>query len=197
MEPEEGLYLYRVLTVEPIGEERDSGGCSAWLALAPAGAWGRMELEQQKWVGVAVGTHHQPRAQAFRPTARVEVPRIDARTHRCFPGSSVLKNLPANAGDRGVVPRSGRSLRCLFVLKRLSSYIGCLQCSFSFVSPQNQRPVDSIQNPDKMQEDEKRLSPRSCWVLCSVEACVRAAVQMARAVYLRGTLTTESFSSSS
>ena len=97
--------------MEPIGEERDSGGCSAWLALAPAGAWGRMELEQQKWVGVAVGTHHQPRAQAFRPTARVEVPRIDARTHRCFPGSSVLKNLPANAGDRGVVPRSGRSLR--------------------------------------------------------------------------------------
>ena len=29
--------------------------------------------------------------------------------HRCgFPGSSVVKNLPANAGDAGPVPGSGR-----------------------------------------------------------------------------------------
>ena len=80
-------------------------------ALAPAGAWGRMELEQHKWVGLAVGTHHPPRAQVFRPAARAEVPCIDPRAHRRFPGGSMLRNLPANAGDRGLVPGSGRSLR--------------------------------------------------------------------------------------
>ena len=28
---------------------------------------------------------------------------------RAFPGGSVVKNLPANAGDRGLIPGSGRS----------------------------------------------------------------------------------------
>ena len=28
-----------------------------------------------------------------------------------FPGGSVIKNLPANAGDEGLIPRSGRSPR--------------------------------------------------------------------------------------
>lgn len=37
-------------------------GGQGQAALAPAGTWGRMELEQQKWVGVAVGTHCPPRA---------------------------------------------------------------------------------------------------------------------------------------
>ena len=31
-------------------------------------------------------------------------------TYFCFPGSSVVKNLPANAGDVGLIPGSGRSL---------------------------------------------------------------------------------------
>ena len=39
----------------------------------------------------------------LRPTARAEAPRRDAHAHRYFPGSSVLKSLPANAGDRGLV----------------------------------------------------------------------------------------------
>ena len=30
-------------------------------------------------------------------------------THLGFPGSSVSKHLPANAGDMGSIPRSGRS----------------------------------------------------------------------------------------
>ena len=83
----------------------------------------------------------------------------------------------------------------LFVLKQLSSSVGYLQWSFG---SHPQISMDSIRNPDKMQEDEKGLSPRSCWALRSVvEACVRAAIQMARAVFLGGTLTTESLSSSS
>lgn len=47
----------------------------------------------------------------------------------------------------------------LFVLKQLSSYIGCLQYSLGSVPLQNQRPVDGIRNPDRLQEDEKRLPP--------------------------------------
>ena len=35
---------------------------------------------------------------------------IHAYTYFCFPSSSVVKNLPANAGDVGLIPGSGRSL---------------------------------------------------------------------------------------
>ena len=33
----------------------------------------------------------------------------DSKLTRGFPGSSVVKNLLANAGDTGSIPRSGRS----------------------------------------------------------------------------------------
>jgi len=35
---------------------------------------------------------------------------IHAYTYFCFPGGSVVKNLPASAGDVGLIPGSGRSL---------------------------------------------------------------------------------------
>ena len=77
----------------------------------------------------------------------------------------------------------------LFVLRQLSSYIGCLQYSLGSVPLQNQRPVDGIRNPDKLQEDEKGC-PHVLLGGCSVRVCVRAAMQMARAVCLEGTGTT-------
>ena len=40
----------------------------------------------------------------MRPIYLAKVKRFMA-----FPGGSVVKNLPANAGDKGLIPRSGRS----------------------------------------------------------------------------------------
>lgn len=54
-----------------------------------------------------------------------------------------------------------------------------------------------IQNQSMMQEDEKRLPPKSHWFVCSLEVCVGAAVQMAKAICLEMTVTTEPFPSSS
>ena len=48
------------------------------------------------------------REQSFlNPTTPLYVLRIKFRWN--FPGDSVVKNLPANAGDRGSIPAPGRS----------------------------------------------------------------------------------------
>lgn len=50
-----------------------------------------------------------------------------------------------------------------------------------------------IQNQSMIQEDEKRPPPKSHWFVCSLEVCVGAAVQMAKAICLEMTVTTEPF----
>ena len=44
-----------------------------------------------------------------------------------FPGCSVVKNAPANAGDTGLVPESGRSLE-----KEMATLSSTLACEVSW-----------------------------------------------------------------
>ena len=38
-----------------------------------------------------------------------QVPKVEKKKHRGFPGGAVVENLPANAGDTGSSPGLGRS----------------------------------------------------------------------------------------
>lgn len=93
----EGAYYevtYRFLTLKLSGEERSSGvlglawggrgqteakphlGRAAWESMS--WTWRRIQLEQQKWAGVAMGASPPPRAQDLRPTVRPRVPQLFA-----------------------------------------------------------------------------------------------------------------------
>ena len=49
--------------------------------------------------------------------------RIGKSIETGFPGGSVVKNPPANAGDMGLIPGSGRSLE-----KKMAAYSSILTC---------------------------------------------------------------------
>ena len=62
----------------------------------------RLEIQTNPFVRTRENLH-DPKKKFLYKTLNAEI------TLRCFPGGSLVKNLPANAGDTGSIPDLGRS----------------------------------------------------------------------------------------
>ena len=72
-------------------------------------SWGQALSPPRSWAGLE-------HARVYQLNALIHSPKLDLSTHlgswvskwKDFPGGSMVKNLPANAGDTGLIPGLGR-----------------------------------------------------------------------------------------